>query len=61
MRPIMGKVGAYQPFRLGCEAIRELAGVTVTEKEIGKEAEEFLRKEETREQSAENREANNVM
>lgn len=48
MRRIMGKVGAYRPFGLGHEDIEELAGISVTAKEIertcyhvGSKVEEF--------------------
>jgi len=65
MRRIRGKVGAYQPFMLGQEAIQEMAGVSVTAKEVeriaeelGQKAEEFLR---TREQTKKDVEAINVM
>jgi len=68
MRRIMGKVGAYQPFMLGQEAIQEMSGVSVTAKEIeriseeiGQKAEEFLREEKSREQSNKNVKPINVM
>lgn len=49
---IMARVGAYRPFGLGEEDIREMAGISVTAKEIervshkmGEEAEEFLKEQ----------------
>jgi len=55
MRRIMGRVGAYRSFGLGHEDIKELAGVSVTAKEVeriaedvGKQAELFLHEEQTR-------------
>lgn len=52
MRRIMGRVGAYRPFRLGHEDIKEMAGIDVNAKEIertshqlGEEAEGFYQKE----------------
>lgn len=49
MRRIMGRVGAYRPFGLGHEDIREMVGIDVTAKEIermshklGEQAEEFI-------------------
>ena len=52
VRRIMGRVGAYRPFGLGHEDIREMAGICVDPKEIertsnrlGAEVEEFYRKE----------------
>jgi len=48
----MGRVGAYRPFGLGHEDIKELAGICVDAKEIerashrlGAEVEEFYKKE----------------
>jgi hypothetical protein len=50
MRRIMGRVGAYRPFALGHEDIKEMAGITVTAKEIervsyrlGADVEEFYK------------------
>lgn len=52
VRRMMGRVGAYRPFGLGHEDIKELAGINVGVKEIervshqlGEEAEEFQKKE----------------
>lgn len=52
VRRIMARVGAYRPFGLGQEDIREMAGICVTDKEIervshriGQQAEEFLKRE----------------
>lgn len=49
MRRIMGRVGAYRPFGLGHEDIKEMVGIDVTAKEIermshklGEQAEEFM-------------------
>ena len=52
VRRIMGRVGAYRPFGLGHEDIKEMAGFSVTAKEIervshklGQQAERFLQEE----------------
>jgi len=52
VRRIMGRVGAYRPFGLGHEDIKELAGINVTAKEIervshklGEEAEGFQKEQ----------------
>lgn len=52
VRRIMGRVGAYRPFGLGHEDIKEMAGIDVTAKEIermsnklGQEAEGFMAEE----------------
>lgn len=52
VRRIMGRVGAYRPFGLGHEDIKEMAGIDVTAKEVervshklGCEAEEFMKEE----------------
>ena len=52
VRRIMGKVGAYRPFGLGHEDIREMAGICVDAKEIertshrlGADVDEFYKKE----------------
>ena len=52
MRRIMGRVGAYRPFGLGHEDIKEMAGICVTTKEIerishqlGQQVEVFYKKE----------------
>ncbi len=52
VRRIMGRVGAYRPFGLGHEDIKEIAGISVTAKEIertcnklGTQAEEFFDKQ----------------
>ena len=52
MRRIMGKVGAYRPFGLGHEDIKEMAGIKVNTKEIervsyqlGTDVEKFYRNE----------------
>ena len=34
MRRIIGRVGAYRPFGLGHEDIKEIAGIEVSDKEI---------------------------
>ncbi len=50
IRRIMGRVGAYRPFGLGHEDIKEMAGISVTAKEVervshklGQQAEGFLK------------------
>jgi len=52
MRRIMGRVGAYRPFGLGHDDIKEMAGICVTTKEIervshrlGEQVEVFYKKE----------------
>jgi hypothetical protein len=52
VRRIMGRVGAYRPFGLGHEDIKEIAGISVTAKEIervcnkiGRQAEEFFNRQ----------------
>ena len=52
LRRIMGRVGAYRPFGLGHEDIKEIAGLTVTSKEIertscqlGRDVDEYYKKE----------------
>jgi len=52
VRRIMGRVGAYRPFGLGHEDIKEIAGIDITAKEIervshklGQEAEGYLKEE----------------
>jgi hypothetical protein len=52
LRRIMSRVGAYRPFGLGYEDIKEMAGIDVNTKEIervshrlGSEAEEFQKRE----------------
>ncbi len=52
VRRIMGRVGAYRPFGLGHEDIKEIAGFSVTAKEIerisnklGQQAERFLKEQ----------------
>ncbi len=52
VRRIMARVGAYRPFALGEEDIREMAGISVTAKEIervshklGENAEEFFKEQ----------------
>jgi len=52
LRRIMGRVGAYRPFGLGHEDIKEMAGITVTSKEIertscqlGRDVEAYDKKE----------------
>jgi len=52
VRRIMGRVGAYRPFGLGHEDIEEMAGFSVTAKEIervshklGQQAERFLKEQ----------------
>jgi len=54
LRRIMSRVGAYRPFALGHEDIKEMAGISVTSKEIeriacqsGEEVDEFYEKKET--------------
>jgi hypothetical protein len=58
MRRIMGRVGAYRPFGLGHEDIKELAGIWVDAKEVervshqlGGQVEEFYKKEADRSSS----------
>lgn len=52
LRRIMARVGAYRPFGLGHDDIKEMAGISVTSKEIeriscqsGKDVDEFYEKE----------------
>ena len=52
LRRIMARVGAYRPFGLGHDDIKDIAGLSVTSKEIeriscqlGKNADEFYEKE----------------
>jgi hypothetical protein len=52
VRRIMGRVGAYRPFGLGHEDIKEMAGISVTAKEVervshklGQQAEGFLKEQ----------------
>jgi len=52
IRRIMGRVGAYRPFGLGHEDIKDMAGIDVTAKEtervshkLGQQAEEFLKQQ----------------
>ncbi len=52
IRRIMGRVGAYRPFGIGKEDIKEIAGINITAKEIeresnklGQHVEEFYQKE----------------
>jgi hypothetical protein len=53
LRRIMSRVGAYRPFALGHDDIKEMAGISVTSKEIertacqlGEDADEFYKKKE---------------